>query len=215
MRYRIEDLLTLRDGEPIDTALRDRLQGDPAAAAALRDLAARRNALAALPQLHPDPTLEARVLAAMHDTAGRSNTRRRQWLAVATAATLLTMAVLLWHARPAESPDLPPTAATTPGAPAGQRVRYERADYDRLVEQSALLEGLLVALPAQRTVMSAGTASTIASLEDQVAAIDARLVLASVARGPDEFRTELWRERVDVMNALLQVRYAQSRLFAY
>jgi hypothetical protein len=70
-------------------------------------------------------------------------------------------------------------------------------------------------LPAQRNVMRAGTAGTIATLEDRIARIDAELTLAAAAGAKNEYRTALWRDRVDVMNALVQVRYVNSQAFVF
>ena len=88
-------------------------------------------------------------------------------------------------------------------------------DYLVLVEQSARLERALFTLPAQRPVMSASTAGTIASLEDRITLIDAGLTQATIVGAEFGEREELWRQRVDVMNALFQVRYAQSQVFDF
>ena len=88
-------------------------------------------------------------------------------------------------------------------------------DYGRLVAESERLERALTELPAQRRIMRADTARTIAGLEDQIAAIDAELTFAAANGLEPEQRTPLWRERVEIMNALVQVRYAQSKAFVF
>jgi hypothetical protein len=91
----------------------------------------------------------------------------------------------------------------------------ERTDptYFDLVEQAAQLEELLAVMPAPRRAMRAGTASTIVGLEDRIALIDA--VLESSDAAEPEYREALMRDRVEIMNALVNVRYAQSRAFVF
>jgi hypothetical protein len=200
MQFRTEDLLTLRDGEPGDAALRARVLADPAAVRALEALERRKAELAALPELVPSRAADARVLAAMQTVAGARparRTRRTVAIAAVAAAASLAVAALLFLAQPR--------------APAGTRSE----DYRALIEESRRLERALFALPPPRTVMTVGTVGTIVSLEDQIARIDTELTLASATELRDEQRAALWRERVDVMNALVQVRYARSPVFDY
>jgi hypothetical protein len=83
--------------------------------------------------------------------------------------------------------------------------------YDNLLAESARLERVLYELPQRGRIMNAATASTIVGLEDRVALIDERLALVAAGGVRPEYRDALWRERVDVMNALVQVRFAQAR----
>lgn len=80
----------------------------------------------------------------------------------------------------------------------------------RLMERSRMLERALRAAPETPRVIRASTANTIATLEDRVAMIDQQL---SFPERPltDEEATALWRERVQLMDSLVQLRYAQSR----
>jgi len=167
--------------------------------------------LEALPTLSPPPEAEARVLAAMRAAADARATRHvGRFAGLAAAAALVGAALLmLWQPWTGPTERVAVTAADAPSdAPAA------RDDYLTLVEQSARLERALVALP-QRTVMRAGTAGTIATLEDRIAHIDAELTLATAAGAENQYRTALWRDRVDVMNALLQVRYVNSQAFVF
>jgi hypothetical protein len=167
--------------------------------------------LEALPKLSPPPEAEARVLAAMR-AAAQVRTRRHtgRFAGLAAAASLSSAALLmLWQPWTSPEERLVVTAADTPSD-----AQAALDDYLTLVEQSARLERALVALP-QRTVMRAGTAGTIATLEDRIAHIDAELTLATAAGAENQYRTALWRDRVDVMNALLQVRYVNSQAFVF
>jgi hypothetical protein len=60
-------------------------------------------------------------------------------------------------------------------------------------------------------MMSASTASTIVALEERIAYVDAQLTLASAFDMQMAEREALWGERVDLINALVHVRYAQAQ----
>lgn len=217
MQTRTEDLLSLRDGEPIDAALEARLLADPAAVQAVDALARRRQALAAMREEPPPEGARERVLAAMQAAAGnRRSGALRRLVVLATAASVAAAAVwlVLDRVAPADRGTVPSVAGPAPAA--DDEPMPAAADaYFELVRESARLENLLVALPAQRDIMTAGTAGTIASLEDQIALIDARLTQAAAAGADADYRSALWRERVNVMSALVQVRYAQSQIFVF
>ncbi|MCC6202322.1 MAG: hypothetical protein IT494_04885 [Gammaproteobacteria bacterium] len=220
MRYRTEDLLALRDDEPIDAMRCERLRQDPAVHQELATLTERRHALAALPTLRPDPQLDQQVLAAMRIAAqgqARQRGRRRRYAAAALLTPVL-VATAVWLAHPpTPAPAGPPLA--TPVAqeapPAPHLARYEEPEFDALRTRSAQLERLLVSLPAPRAVISADTAGTIVDLENRIAMIDSSLNQAAVRGALPRDQAAFWRERVELMNALVQVRYAQSRVFPY
>jgi hypothetical protein len=215
MRPRTEDLLKLRDDEPIDAALKQRLLADSGTCDELRRLARLKDRLGELPELRPSAHADARVLTAMRTAVKHRSTRRIvPALGMAAAAVLAITVVLVSVLRSPPAPN-----ADGAAAPSGPRAREDVqpagvADYLALIEESASLEQVLFRLPAQRSVMTIGTASTIAGLESQIALIDEELTLAAADLEP-QYRTALWRERVGVMNALVQVRYAQSQLFLF
>jgi hypothetical protein len=73
--------------------------------------------------------------------------------------------------------------------------------------QNERLELMLARLP-ERRAMGGRTAFTVAELEDRLAILDDRLSRAALEPNPPERIEDLWRERVDVMHSLVQVRYA-------
>jgi hypothetical protein len=169
--------------------------------------------LAALPELTPPPEIEARVLEAMRAAAEARPMRhsRRPALLGAALAAAAAFAAALFLFQPRTGPAERPAQLAVDSTP----VQIPLDNYVALVEQSAELERALFALPAPRAVMRAGTASTIASLEDRIAQIDQELTFATAAGVEGQGRAALWRDRVEVMNALVQVRYANSRAFVY
>lgn len=131
--------------------------------------------------------------------AARESRSARRWPAALAAAMLTaTVALAAWLQ---STPPVPvadaarPTVA--PALAAGARAESER------------LERLLARLPERRT-MRGSTAFTVAELEDRLALLDDRLSRVSLEPNAPERAERLWKERVDVLNSLVQVRYADS-----
>jgi len=83
-----------------------------------------------------------------------------------------------------------------------------------LMVESRELEQDLRSLPSQPQLVRAGTAATIAGLEDQIAAIDHRLNQDSIRMTHEQMEL-YWRERVRLMNLLVQLRSAQAQRNAF
>jgi hypothetical protein len=71
------------------------------------------------------------------------------------------------------------------------------------------LERILAVLP-ERHAMRGSTAFTVSELEDRLALVDDRLSRIALEPNAPERAEQLWRERVGVMNSLVQVRYADA-----
>jgi hypothetical protein len=84
------------------------------------------------------------------------------------------------------------------------------ARVEALVAESARLERLLAEMPAPRPLMAGSTASTIVGLEDRIAFVDEQLSVAAAGDVASLYRQALWGERVELMNALVYVRYAHA-----
>ena len=69
-------------------------------------------------------------------------------------------------------------------------------------------------MPAEPRVARAGTVATMSEIEDRIAAIDYQLNDRSVQMTEGD-REIFWRERVRLMNLLLQLRYAQAQRAAF
>jgi hypothetical protein len=163
--------------------------------------------LRTLPALEPRAELEPAVLAAMTDAAAAAQ-RPRHGRYLARAAALAVAAgtgalLAIWAGNYPEPVERRPAEAEADA----------NAKYFELVEQTARLEELLTLIPEPRRVMRAETASTIVGLEDRIALIDAVLQSPDVAE--PAYREALMRDRVEIMNALVNVRYSQSRAFIF
>src|SRR5690606_5025116 len=83
-----------------------------------------------------------------------------------------------------------------------------------LMVESRQLEADLRALPDEPQLVRAGTAATIAAVEDQIAAIDYELNHSPTAMSDEQVEL-YWRERVRLMNLLVQLRAAQAQRHAF
>ncbi len=212
MHPRTEDLLTIRDGEPMESTALERARAAPDFAHELERLVHMRRALDDLPELDTPQDGWGRVL----ESLDSSPPGRRAWWpwalrgAVAAAVAVGAMAYLMraGQVRPTD----PPALAATPSAvvqPATAAPAVP-ASFVSLVQQSERLERMLAEIPYQRPLMSGRTASMIVGLEDRIAYIDEQLTYG-VARGLSPPQQQaLWSERVELMNALVHVRLGQA-----
>jgi hypothetical protein len=84
-----------------------------------------------------------------------------------------------------------------------------------LMEESKRLESVLAAIPAEPRVVRAGTVLTAASLEDRIEWVDLALGAREAGDVDARVTVPLWRQRVDLLNSLVAVRYAQARTASY
>lgn len=249
-----EDLLSIRDGEPVDAEARAAVDADPALQAEVARLQATRDRLRELPEIEPPPGVLAKVLAELETdpgrrrepppTPGRSHEagsgqtstaeaasavkattspgyrlwRHAQWpLRGAIAATVAVVAVL--GVRSLDKPGGPAPGAIVAenSATAVENLAFggAAATYTSLTSESARLERLLNEIPYRPRLVNAGTVTTISGLEDRIGQVDEVLMYASVNGLQPEQTVALWQERVDLMNALVEVRYAQAQRFGF
>jgi hypothetical protein len=186
----------------MDAAMRGRLVTDRENLREVARLARVAKDLRRLPDVEPPPGVWARI-AAEATASRRPRAGRIVRYAGALAASFVAGALLTVLIGEPREP--------TGGAPERVPTAARQIDYAPLVEESVRLERLLLQLDRGPHLMNAGTAGTIADLEDHIVLLDEQLTYAE-ARGADpRYQQALWRERVDVMNALLHVRYAHSR----
>jgi hypothetical protein len=229
-----EDLLSVRDGEPLDAARSNAIADDPALEREIERMRHVRRALSQLPELPPPDDLWQRIVAVEHETRPRSGAWRLALGAgIAAAVAALAIFVMSSPSRPTggivpttripagedfttgtsaePSPsDVGPETLLDPDRPFVDD-RVVLTSYPELVQESARLDRVLRRMPHQRPMMSAETATTIAGLEDRIALIDEQITYSNARGVPQPQRVALWGERVDLMNALVHVRYAQAQ----
>lgn len=205
-----EDLLKIRDGELVDARVRSAVDADPALQAEVERLRQTQDALRALPVLAPPPGAWDKIAVA----SGSGSRSRWHWPLRSAIAASVAVAAIMFLMRSPEAPQTPLPSTTVSEVPvpaSGDDItrRLVTPAYASLVAESARLERQLNRIGYQPRLINAGTAATIASLEDEIELIDAQLMYA---RALEPRQTEaLWENRVDLMNALLKVRYAHAR----
>lgn len=221
MHASIEQLLNLRDAAPEDAGVAAHVNGCERCQAELGRLRIVQLGLLNLPELPaPEGGWQAvsRARAAGKGSAGPAFTG---WFWTGSLAAALAVAVVLFGLlnqvpRGSESGSGSAMSGTTPvlvsrsGAETAASPA-EPGDMAQLMARSQHLEQVLRAMPEGPQVVSADTAGTISVLEDRVAMIDYQLGMAEQPELSSAQLQRLWQERVDVMNSLVQVRYAQAQ----
>lgn len=219
MRPSTVDLLRIRDGEPVDAEVCAAVDSNPELREELAGLAATQQALQALPEFDPPPRVYERVrgeLAAQHTRSVRS---AWQWPLRGAIAASVAVAAIWFAGRMPESAIEDSVAPATIVAGDTQEPQVApllgTPAYASLVEESARLERVLDEIPYRPRVVRASTAATIDGLEDRIALIDEQLMFARALGLSTADRQTLYRQRVELMNALVQIRYAEAQRFAF
>jgi hypothetical protein len=183
----MDELLALRANEGSVWA-RQHLEACPLCRGELEAVYQRAAQLKALPSLSPArdrwPVIRAKVLAAQA-------ARRRRWALSGLAAAAVLAGVLVLQPR-----------------------RIERGYATQLAQakqQSASLEAALQDYDPSSRVETGRAAALAAALEDRIAAVDAELGQLNGGITPDD-RTlvQLWQDRVDLMQQLVDVHVTRA-----
>jgi len=197
----IEQLLTLREPglEPGVQAWRDHVDECEACRGELDRLDQRIARLRALPVLRPGRNRFSEIQA----QTGRWRTRRRLKLfgvsTVALAATVALAVVLM------------------PSGPLASSPALAEQELDSIIARSRNLESFIQTLDPDNRVTNGRTAMVAAGLEDRVASIDRQLQMINRMNDPSgAARTlELWRERLGLLDALVDVHTTGARYVQY
>jgi hypothetical protein len=205
MHARIDQLLSLRDGEPLDADVRSHVGSCRECAAVLARLQVTRERLRALPPVGGDSGSWRSVQARLAGRALRAERRARasRIAAAASVAALAAFAGLEFYGRPAP-PAVPAPVAAQPQAASGSQV-------EQLQARSLALEQMLSAMPSRPAVERADLSLPIETLEDKVQWLDHQLSLGGGGGVAGQDAEHLWRERVEVMSSLVQLRYAETQ----
>ena len=149
--------------------------------------------LRALPALRPARDRWPRVQVELDAVRQR---QRLRWIGLGAVAIAASVAMLLLS-----------------GAPAGpQDARAASAEISAAQARSRELEAALRAYNPDARILDGGTARVVAELEDRIAGLDRALEAADLLRDRerDEALVRLWRERVGLMDALVDVHVTQA-----
>lgn len=209
MHARIDHLLSIRDGEPVAADVHEHVVQCRDCAAALQDVAGMREQLRSLPVAPAEPAGWEAVRRRMAGRA-RAAGHRAAVPRIAAAASIAVIAIAVsWRAG---DDFVAPAGVTALQAPLAVEETLAMDRVAQLQTQSHALEELLSAFGDAPAVERAGTAVPIDTLEAQVQWIDLQL---STGDGLEAGVAErLWRERVDLMNTLVQLRYVDAQRIA-
>lgn len=201
MHASIEQLIGLRDGEPVAVELQDHVRGCDRCARVLNGLVTLTDGLRDV----ADPEVPSGVWQRVLDQVDRSDVEHDspRWMpALGVALVASIVGTLLLVRVPATLPGPDASSATT-------AVPAPAPGLGDLMAQSRYLERAVLSLndSADRMVVSAGTASTVATLEDRIAVVDYEINHAPSRSGRE--LEKLWQQRVNLLQSLAAVRYAQ------
>jgi hypothetical protein len=190
----MDTLVSLREpgAEPGQAAAREHLDGCSHCQAELQRLHQRVARLKALPALRPArdrwPETKARF---------QSDRRRRRTRVAGLAGLAAAASVAL---------ALSVGEMSQPGVTGNEQLT-------QVMERSQILESALNDYNADARVLDGGTARIAGELEDRIARLDRELEMAelqSQQQTTDEDLLRLWRERVGLLDALVDVRVARA-----
>ena len=207
MHASIDHLLSLRDGEPVDVATATHVEQCQHCSAELRKLRETRAQLQSLPQFDAPTSFQeiqramARPVAAPRRAL---SARLVAGLAFVTLTTIFFVALRDDTAPTVADRSVPPDERATPLIDVGT------ARVPELVAQSRRLEELLQQLPERPRIERVSTAAMIDTIEERIQWLDFQLSDAPDS-GLNERQTQrLWSERVELMDSLVKVRYAEG-----
>jgi len=189
----MESLLSLREpgSEPGVAAAREHLNGCTVCQAELYRLHQRVARLKALPTLRPSRDRWPETAARLRADRLRRRTRQVAYGGLAVAASVALAVTVV---------DRPEPANTNPN------------QISQVMERSQALETALSEYNPEGRVLDGRTARIAQELEDRIAQLDRRLEVTELAPKParDPELLRLWRERVGLLDALVDVHVTRA-----
>ena len=207
MHPALDELLEMRDGGGSAVA-REHVAGCDKCRAELVRLSALRDELRALPPDRPPadiwPVVARRASAA----------RRTRRLKMAAAAAIFIAAAgaggAIWWRHVKALPQnasaaVPSPAASTAKAPDAPTQKPPEQDIAALIVQSQKLESLIKKYEAQAPVLNGRSAGAVANIQERLALIDLQIGLADATTTPKDRLAQLWKYRVQLLAALVEL----------
>jgi hypothetical protein len=210
MHASIDHLLSLRDGEPVDAATAAHVEQCQRCSAELRRLRETRTQLQSLPQLDAPTSFQEIQRAMARPAAAPRRTLSARLVAGLAFITLTTILFVALRDETAPTvvergpPQVEPDQQATPLIDVGT------ARVPELVAQSRRLEDLLQQLPERPRIERVSTAAMIDTIEGRIQWLDFQLSDAPDSGLNEQQTQRLWRERVELMDSLVKVRYAEG-----
>jgi anti-sigma factor RsiW len=208
MHASIDHLLSLRDGQPVDAATAAHVEQCARCSAELRKLRETQGKLQSLPQLDAPASFQEIQRALARPAAAPRRVLSARLVAGLAFATLT--AIFFVALRDGTSPDVVQHQPERVEQQAPPTDVIEMARVPELVARSQQLEGLLQKLPDRPRIERVSTAAMIDTIEERIQWLDFQLSDARDSGFNEEQTRRLWRERVELMDSLVKVRYAEG-----
>lgn len=148
------------------------------------------------------------------ETAHKKNQKRPLLLAfVASAVFAIVIGVYSFQSQTPIEQEAVFTPLNTDATKAVVTVK-QATELDQLLAYSRFIENRLQTMPQPR-VVRANTAGTISNLQDHISMLDTRLSMQHQSPLTEQEQTALWQQRVNSMNNLYRVRFAQLQRVNY
>ncbi|MDX1443493.1 MAG: hypothetical protein R3270_06905 [Gammaproteobacteria bacterium] len=202
-------LIAIRDREPVDAGVRAHVDGCAECRDALMQLRALRDALRELPDEMPPEHAWQSVERRWEEERRMRQPLPARWIGL--AASIALVAVLAWQFV-VPNRDAVPVVTDGGSDIAAIEPASTEASLASLQQRSHYLENMLTAVSGSGgRVTSLSTAGTVSELEDSIALIDARLAAGDEYPLNESERRYLWQQRIELLESLVTVRYAQAR----
>jgi hypothetical protein len=203
----LDQLVSLRDGEPIDARIAQHAERCAHCSQELTRLRTLQAALKSLPTLSP-PAYNS---AGLHARLRASRTYRAASVAAVLSVGALTL--LLIAAVTDMRPRREQTVATdaTLQQPVAVSDGQSEQTVNSLVIRSQELESRLQRLPRRPHVERASTSATIDTLQTHIQWVDYQLSVATDVGMTENQSAQLWENRIQLLDSLLMVRYAEAQ----
>jgi anti-sigma factor RsiW len=208
MHASIDHLLSLRDGQPVEAATAAHVEQCARCSAELRKLRETQGKLQSLPQLDAPASFQEIQRALARPAAAPRRVLSARLVAGLAFATLT--AIFFVALRDGTSPDVVQHQPERVEQQAPPTDVIEMARVPELVARSQQLEGLLQKLPDRPRIERVSTAAMIDTIEERIQWLDFQLSDARDSGLNEEQTRRLWRERVELMDSLVKVRYAEG-----
>jgi hypothetical protein len=210
MHASIDHLLSLRDGQPVDAATAAHVERCQRCSAELHKLREMQVRLQSLPPLDAPPSF-AEIRRAMARPVAPP--RRALSPRLVAAVAFVTLTTIFFVALRDETEHKVAERDVQAMQPQPQELPSEVVEHARVPElmaQSQRLEDLLQRLPERPRIERVSTAAMIDTIEDRIQWLDFQLSDAPDSGLNEEQTRRLWRERVELMDSLVKVRYAEG-----
>ena len=202
----LDQLISLRDGDPVDAEVKLHVERCAACSKEITRLHSVRTALQDLPTLNAPAYNGAGMRARLQAV----RTYRAAKIAAAAGVCTLTL-VLILAVNGVGRRDRIAMDVQTPVADVALDLDADDLNVNSLVIRSQELEERLQRLPRRPQIERASTSATIDTLQSRIQWVDYQLSLSNDVGMTDSQSAELWANRIQLMDSLLMVRYAEAQ----